>query len=274
MIYSALDGHIEYVLASDELKDISSSVVKAFVKHGVSVVDYAPLFVQGSLEERINKQFKVGITGGIAVGKSYVSASLAKTITAEFKVPVHNVNVDQILRDVYDEDSVGAQNMRNELANILGLQVLSADKKNVNRDLIKEKLFDSSCLRSVRLQVQAITKSHVERKYREALQGKQGVVIIEWAQMAEMNMTHWVNNNVVVVGSLTRDQFVKARGISSEQFSRIDIHQWSVAQKVRIITKQISLDQSGCIIQYDNKYGDDGGFAIQELAKQVVEMIS
>src|SRR5688572_1385691 len=184
MILPALDGRIEYVEAARDLKLVSSTLVKAFVDLYLDVDKFVPMFVKRMLEEKRLEQKRITVTGGIAVGKSWVAAELASQAAAAGPAAKH-INVDQLLRDVYDEASPGAQVVRDALAKQFGEAVLAPDGMTVDRRRLAEFLFVRGA-DDHRQFVTDLTMPHVARKYREAIASCKGLVILEWAQTAEM----------------------------------------------------------------------------------------
>lgn len=270
MILPALDGRIEYVEAARDLKLVSSTLVKAFVDLYLDVDAFVPMFVKRMLEEKRLQQQRITVTGGIAVGKSWVAAELARQATAAGPGAKH-INVDQLLRDVYDEASPGAQLVRDALAKRFGDAVLAPDGMTVDRRRLAEWLFVRGA-DDHRQFVTDLTMPHVARKYREALAGFKGLVILEWAQTAEMDMGRWTNNNVIVVDSPDRPAFLAKRGVDPERIALMDEIQWSAARKVDVLTERASRDKSGTVIRYANRmheYEESARADVAQLLGQV-----
>jgi pantetheine-phosphate adenylyltransferase len=247
MILPGFASHTIYLSAASEFTDISSSAVKAFVSHHVDVSRFVPLCVKARLEEEICGYQLIGITGGIASGKSYVAAELATRLDG-----IH-LNFDHLLRKLYVEQSRGAQRVRDSLAQWLGPEVLKNEGREVNRTVLAGRMFDPQCPDQLRQQVEALTTPHVFRLYREQLAHARGVVIVEWAQLAQMGLGHLVNNKVVIVDSPDREQLLTKRGISSEAFCRIAAHQWSTHKQVAHLETVVARDRFGSVTLYENR---------------------
>lgn len=268
-ILPSLDGRIIYLEAEDNMKYVSSSVVKSLVSHYLSVSDMTPLFVQRLLEERILGQYKVAITGGIAVGKSFVSKQLALELFDQHKIPAFCINIDQLVRDFYKEKSPAGDNLRKTLAKNFGNNVLSNNGNDVNREILKQQIFHKGN-KGLRIELHKMTAPHIERKYREALNGKKGIVILEWAQLAEMNMGHWTNNNCIVVDSQNKTGFANKRNLNAMFVKCVAKHQWSAEKKVSALREGIAFDNCGEVIEYQNIYGNDE--RIKNLAESVMSL--
>ena len=268
LILPGFSQRVVYLPARQELRDISSSLVKAFVSHGVDVSPFVPLFVKARLEELIVGQFLIGVSGGMASGKSYVAAQLAQHLGGT------HVNFDEFLRELYVEDSPGAQLVRDRLAELLGRDVLSPDGKSVERQTLKVRIFDPHCPNDVRRAVHDLTTPHVLRLYRKYLKGVRGVVLVEWAQLVEMGLANLVNNRVIVVDSPDRDELLKKRGIDRDAFDRVAAHQWSVEQKVSTLESVVARDQFGSVVAYENSLDPErSARGIEHLATHVREIL-
>ncbi len=66
-----IDTHV--LLGRRELAHVSSSAVKELCRYQGFTHEYVPLIVKEALERRLNEQVVVGVTGGIACGKSHLA---------------------------------------------------------------------------------------------------------------------------------------------------------------------------------------------------------
>src|SRR3989338_10410602 len=103
LLLPGFDKQIRFLSARQELSEISSSLVKALVLQGVNVSPYVPVFIKSALEKRLRGQTFVGVVGGIASGKTWVAQRLADRLGGGY------INFDEIIRELYDEQSQGAQ---------------------------------------------------------------------------------------------------------------------------------------------------------------------
>lgn len=287
MIYPQLNP--VYLSFRGKNATISSTIVKAFTQHYIDVTQYVPIFVKRALEERVCKQYKVGVTGGIAVGKSWVTDTLAKSLNAYFlyngkqtllpTIPRNErglfgtaIKFDDLIRSVYEDSAIGLSEMRKQLdylclANGSRVSILNPNG-TVNRPVLGKFIFNTHP--EMRLQVQNLTQPFVDAKYRGALKkAGPGVVVIEWAQLAEMNMGWLTNHNVVVVDSPDRAKFVEQRQISQEEFLSKTQFQWSAEQKVQALQSMAQKDGEGYIIQFQNTVENN---SINELTDNVLKL--
>lgn len=255
---------IDFIQADPKLKLVSSTMVKIFVQLQLDVDRFVPMFVKQALEERLLGQYRITVTGGIAVGKSWVAAELAR-LARDAGAQATHVNVDQLLRDLYDEPSNGAQQVRDKLASCLGDAILTPDRRGVDRKRLAEALFVSGA-EGPRQFVTDLTMPHVARNYRAALAPLKGLVVVEWAQTAEMDMGAWTNNNVVVVGSETREAFRVMRNIPKDRFEVMNEIQWSADRKAAMLSERAGRDKSGTVIRHSNDLKLDKAEAERDLA--------
>lgn len=253
MILPAIEGRFEFVQADPKLKLVSSTLVKAFVDLHLDVDKFVPMFVKQALEQKRLGQMRVTVTGGIAVGKSWVAAELARQATSGGPGAIH-VNVDQLLRELYAEDSPGAQLVREDIGGMFGPEALTPDRKDIDRRWMADRLFRAgdSAARE-RDHVTALTMPHVARKYREAIAGRKGLVVVEWAQTAEMDMGSWTNNNVIVVDSPDRQAFLAKRNVPADRIALMDDIQWSAERKAAVLGERAARDKHGTVIRYANR---------------------
>ncbi len=252
LILPGFASKVVYLEAEPHLREVSSTVVKAFASHGIDISPYVPSFVKAAVEEAICGQWKIGITGEMASGKTWVTQELAKELVSrDYEVAV--INFDQLVRDLYVEDSKGAQMVRDELARQLDSDVLTADRKAVNRPELARRLFSPETSSDVRQAIHELTAPHVMRLYRAALKSARGVVLIEWAQLAEMHLGSLVNHRAIVVESPDRTTQLAARSITATQAKNVAAFQWSADRKIAALTGAAEQAGSGMILHYENR---------------------
>lgn len=274
LIYPGIQDKVLFLEASEGFKDVSSSLVKAFVSHGIEVTNFVPVFVKALLEERITRQWKIGITGQMASGKTWVTNRL----TDELKMrgyDAHPIFFDQLVRDFYAEASQGAQLVRERFAALLGEDVLTADRCDVQRPILFSRLFDPATPDAIKEEVRELTAPHVLRLYREALRGARGIVLIEWAQLAEMGMGPFVNHRALLVESSDRETFVRERKLTSEQVARVARTQWDPDKKSQELAAAAHRDGCGLILRYENRRAseDEGRQMIAALADEILRHV-
>lgn len=291
MIYPKLNP--VYLSFRDKIY-LSSTIIKAFTNHHIDVSKYLPIFVKRALEERINKQYKIAVTGGIAVGKSWVTDNLAKLCNLEFirsgqqsTLPYDQIDqrdlfssavkFDDLIHCVYQDLSPGPVDMRQQIESLCLManckySVLNPDG-TINRLALAEFIFSDQCQNpNLRMEIQNLTQPFVDVKYREALKKvRPGVVFIEWAQLAEMEMGWLANHNTIVVDSPDRQHFLSQRNISMQQFSERSRFQWTAEQKVKALESNAFQSGNGYIIQFQNTINDN---KIQDLVNSVLDFFN
>lgn len=279
---------------------ISSTVVKAFTRHHIDVSQYVPMFIKQALEERICKQYKIAVTGGMAVGKSWVVDNLVKICNEKLVEKYYNkksrrnlfgdeeyayvvdndipafkaksINFDNLIREVYNDPMPGPLAMRKEIDRLFKLQgwpesVLNHDE-TINRQVLAKRMFAKDTSNEFRLKIHQLTQPFVDARYRSALKlAGEGLIIVEWAQLAEMNLGHLTNNNVIVVDAPDRARFCESRKISCSDFEERSRFQWSAQEKVRAILKAGDKDGQANVITFSNTIKDN---KINELAEEVL----
>ncbi len=259
---------VEYIPAQQQFEHVSSSLVKGFVELGIDVSRFVPLNVKAALEARIRGSVLIGVTGGISVGKSYVAQRLGSALTGPMRCSVYNINVDQLLHDVYAENSPGAKRLRCQIAELLGDDVLDDDV--LNRAIMRTRLFGSDEANRLRVEVERITTPHVMRLLRARLKEAKGIVLLEWAQLVEMDMVSFVNNRVIVVGADDHPAFLEKRGLTPENIVEVSRTQLSVSEKVARIERKIEEDKYGDQITFLNSLNPK---VYQRSMWQVVEWV-
>ena len=261
----ALTGHVEYLPAAESLRLVSSTMVKALVELQCNVEKFVPLFVKQALEERLLRQYRITITGGISVGKSWVANELARRASSIPTKTATHINIDRLIRSLYREDSPGAEQVRSALVVHFG-SILADNGRDVDRKALATRLFRAgSVAEEDRSFVTKLTLPHIERLYRSALAGAEGLVIVEWAQSAEMAMGSWTNNNVIVVDSDDRAKFAAERGISAERLAEMDKIQWSVDQKIQHFRSRCARENHGWTIRHQHAYHPVGDAPTKEI---------
>ena len=249
-----LPGFAEKALllqATPNLAHVSSTLVKAFALHHIDTSNMVPLGVKVALESALHEQVVVGITGGMAMGKSYVAEEIRKGLTRKSR-PCTVVNFDALARALYAEDSPGAQILRDDIDRMLP-GVLAPDRKSV--DLGKMKAEISKADPEVIRTLHGLARPHIFRLFRDAVRGKKGLILVEWAQLAEDGMLPLVNNRVIVVDSPDRDAMLANRGVPKEFFEKFAARQWPTDKKVATIEQEIAQSGHGRLFQYTNRLG-------------------
>lgn len=252
---------VHFLPARDSLREVSSSLVKSFVNLDVDVSSMVPRFIKAHLAMRLNGQLFLGVTGQMATGKSYVASRLVLDLCAR-GMTAHYVNLDELIRGLYAEHTPGAQAVRDELARVFGERVLIANRGDVDRTVLKAAVSRADA--DVRRGLHELTAPHVERLMRQAVRGKQGLVVVEWAQLCETSMDYLVNGNAVVVESPDHQDFLAARG-ATEFFEAMARAQWSADRKVEYLQAASIRHGCGRVWRYVNRRGQGVDGLVSEI---------
>ncbi|MEK7614961.1 MAG: dephospho-CoA kinase [Patescibacteria group bacterium] len=251
LIYPPIADQIMYLPSSPAFTHISSTLVKAFANHHVDSSAMVPLLVKQRMEERLHGQFKLGVTGEIATGKSWICHAVCEK-ARQSGLDAHTINIDELLRSLYLEQTPGTQRLREEIAQHIGDHVLCADRTTLDRHKMAETLFDATTSSDVRIAIEQLVRPHIDRLFRAALQGKHGLILIEWAQLAQMQLGNWTNNHVLLVESEDRPEFARERGINTERLMRMKELQWDADHQADALEQRAMRDGHGSVIRFHN----------------------
>ncbi len=255
LILAGFASHVHYIPSCKELEHVSSSQVKGFVEMGIDISRFVPMHVKVALETKIRGHTLIGVTGGIATGKSHVAERLASRLGG-----VH-INVDKLLHDLYAEDCHGAKLVRERIAELLGEDVLVGD--TLDRAIMRERLFGSPRAHVLRGQIEQLTTPHVMRLLRgrlSSIKGQPGPVFLEWAQLVEMRMIGFVSNRVIIVTADDYNALLAKRGLTVESILDIAEIQQPPDVKARGVQRKLKADGFGDWMIFENSL-DPGKFA-------------
>jgi pantetheine-phosphate adenylyltransferase len=231
------------LFAKPELAHISSGVVKSIQKEHGLIHDYVTLFVKQCLESKISEQFVIGITGEIGVGKSHVADVMVST-AGKLGVPCHNVDLDRIGHQILGElKEPKYRQIRDRLSERFGKNIRLPGGM-INRKLLGQIVFSND--RDLQDFNRVMLDPILVRLKRE-LVGKQGIVILNGALLAESRALYLCNNNVILVSCQKKIQEdrLKKRGLTMSQISRRIKSQYSFDQKKQMIGDRIAADKNG-----------------------------
>lgn len=277
LILPGLDSTVVYLQASPDYLGLSSTLVKSMVYHGLDVSRLVPRFVKRMLEERLCQQYRLGFTGQIASGKSYVAAQLSDCLRSVYGIEVSCVRLDDLEKRFLEEDSPSAEIVRSLLGRLLGPEVLDPDGSKIDSHKVAERIFDSSFPEDNRRLIHEAMAPQIARLLAESLSGKRGLVLIEWALLAENGLTHLTNDNVVLVHSPSREEFCQMRGLAPAKVSVIDRNQWSYQVKFALL-RQKAEEHGGVLVRFENTFENSPEFSelqrasVSQLAEAVLSI--
>ncbi len=255
-LWPFMHGHIVLLEAHEDLRHVSSTVARIWAARCLPLESIVPLHVKQALEERVVGQYKIGITGGIATGKSWLSTSLADAAAAR-GIAVHSIQIDEMIRRAYDATTMGGETLRAAISAVLGPAAING--KTVDRRYIAERIFDPAFGEQRRADYLALTMPYVKLEYQRALHDRSGtprsgLIIVEWSQFAEMHMNAWVNNNIVVVSADPRDHtaFIEKRGITAARLANNQALQWPASKVTRELQNRVIEAGSGRVWEFRN----------------------
>lgn len=233
-----------YVLfARPELMHVSSSTIKALQKEEGFIHQYVPLYVKQCLEARLSKQFILGITGETGSGASRVCEIFCEQGRAR-KIPVHPIDLDALGNEILEErQEPSYREVRERVIQEFGEGVRKSDG-TVNRKRLGEIVYqDYEGLR----RLSRILDRAVMVRLRRELRGKSGLIALNGALLAESNLTHLCNNNIVLVtcDKALQERRLRERGFNKRQIARRLASQYSAKEKKNKIQSGIEAENHG-----------------------------
>ena len=166
----------------------------------------------------------IGLTGGIASGKSTVS-NLFK------KVGVPIIDADVVARKVVEKDSEGLMSLTKRFGNSILLNDGSLDRTKLGRKMFS----DASVLKEVNDLLQPLIRTEIELQIQEAKKQNNPLLILDIPLLFEMHYENLCDEIIVVAVSLeTQIQRLKNRnGLSKEEALKRIESQMSLEEKVK-----------------------------------------
>jgi pantetheine-phosphate adenylyltransferase len=270
-----------YLMVADpKLSHISSSAVKELQEHQAkNIKEYVPLIVKEALEMRISGQYRIGVTGGIGSGKSFISNSLKHTsetmihTLSNNSIKVHVIDMDEAGRYILKESKEDIhQHIRLKVADRFGQNLLKEDKIDVAQLL--KLLFDDAETSLSRHEFEEIMAEPTMHIVRRQLKELKGVVLINSALFVEADICDIVNNNFIFVSCSeeTRISRLKKRGYSDFQIKNRLHTQLSPDTKLEAIKGLIHKESCGSVIEFENNDNNDSDIrGLYETIKKIYE---
>ncbi len=253
-----IETHI--LFSKPTLAHVSSSAVKEIQRNQGSIHEYVPLFVKQMLESRISQQYIVGVTGEMGAGKSHVSNAL-QALGAD--LPVHNIELDHIGHDILGTLQEPAYHQaRRAIAAHFGAAVV-ADDGFINRKALGEIVFND--IKQLKVLNQHLY-TPINVRLRREMAGKTGIILVNAALLAETDMLHLCNNNIILirVGEAAQLRRLQHRDLTPEQIRTRAGCQYDYQQKEACITEIINRDGYGQLWTLDNSSDADTA-AVEDL---------
>lgn len=248
---------------------ISSSLVKTLASHHIDL-NFVPCFIKQAIEEK-NSIYKFGVTGQMATGKSTIAKKLSYLLSGRYHGIYQNKAVQHIVSHISIDDLVtrfweskdpgyikAKTNIYEKLSEVGGKD-LTDSSGNVNKQNVASIIFKFPEIKQF---VETTTAPFINLMYRDELallsmkvkrcENTKGIVILDWAQLAEMNMGRWVNHNVIIVDSPDQKLMAEKRSLTYEELNERLKHQLSADEKEKKI-KNDALEGSN-VIRYTNRF--------------------
>jgi dephospho-CoA kinase len=168
----------------------------------------------------IKKGLIIGITGGLATGKTLVADMFGERGAVK-------IDADDISHRVMDEDPA----VKRELVDIFGEEILSGD--NIDRRKMAKKVF---CNKEELDKLCSVLHPAIIRRIKEEIkENKDKVVVLDAPLLIETGL-HEMMDIVIVVFASYENQIKRAadRGISEKEAECIIAMQMPLAEKVKI----------------------------------------
>ena len=256
-----------FLSARKELTHVSSSSVKSLQKENGLIHQYVPLYVKQCVEARISEQYILGVTGEPGMGKSYIGEKVVEE-GKQRGIPVHHIELDHIGHKIYLRQEPVYQNIRENIINHFGSHLRLPDG-SIDRKALGEIVFGN------REQLQKLNTLMYDPMLvglRQELRGKRGIILFDAALLAESELAHLCNNNVLLVtaNEATQQQRLQTRILTPEQIQRRLASQYRTAEKKAALEKKITEGRNGKLLIFDNSEGIPAS-SISDLFSEVQE---
>jgi pantetheine-phosphate adenylyltransferase len=241
----------------DNKAHISSSAVKALQREQGLIHEYVPLYVKQRLEEKISGQFIVGLTGGIATGKSRFAALLADRANAQ-GIEFHHLDLDRMVHYILGPSPEPRYRLcREQLVTRFGPEIALPDG-GISRKRLGQIVFGDPAEMK---KLDEVIYEPIMLKLRRELYGLHGLILLEAALLADKDYLYLCNNNIIVVTArpdvqtarlVARDGSDPRGPLTQEQAMRRVRSQWSNEEKLTNIRARQQRDHQGFLIHVEN----------------------
>lgn len=229
------------LFADRELAHVSSGVVKALQSSGGTTLGLVPLHVKQALEERISKQYILGVTGVIGSGKTHLCRQLSETFNG-----VYHINFDEIGHEILDGRPVDFYGHAREQIQ----KEFLPESKTIDRKELGEMVFNDPKKLS---RLNEIMMKPIIGSLRRKIFGKEGLILLDCPLLVESGLLHLCNNHVVLVKCSPENQRKRllGRGYSQDKIDRRIESQYNFENKRDSILSTIQEDAWGSVLEFD-----------------------
>lgn len=249
------------LFARPHLMHVSSSAIKALQVEEGFIHHYVPLNVKQCLDAKVSGQYLLGITGEIGAGKSHI-ASLFQDLARGRGIPVHSLSLDDLASQILEElPEPSYQQVREQIAQAFGPSVRNPDG-TINRKSLGDIVYSDN--RELD-RLNSIMEKPLMVRIRRELRGKRGLILFTAALLAESNLTHLCNNNVVLVtcDKASQERRLRERGLTPAQIQRRLETQYSESEKREKLLALLRQAHHGRLWTVDSSDGAPAGPATQ-----------
>jgi len=237
-----------------ELLKVSSSNLKSFINLGLDAKDFAPALTREALQMRMKGQLIIGVTGGIASGKTTFAETLQKFSeengTSE-DMPVYHIGLDELGKVVYNNNPIPKfLAIRKQINKEFGNELLKKDA-SIDTQKLGNIVFSSKKKLDRLMEIILDPILYLLRRKLDEL--GRGIFLIEGANLVEENLTHLVNENIVLVQvdkSTQRERLI-AKGFNDNQTTKRIKFQLKNKERIRTIIKRQQREFDRLLIKVD-----------------------
>lgn len=221
---------------------VSSSNLKLLGNLGIPMDRYANAYTRELLKLKTTGKLFIGVTGGIASGKSTFCKKIAE-FSANRDVPVHIINMDALGHIVLEsrEPVPLFSRARKQISKLFGDDVIN-ENGTVNRQKLGWKAFDNP--RKLETLTNLLSEPILYLLAKKIRAAEKGIVLIESAILMERNITELVDDNIIHVHTNAETQTARmrvSRGLTQSQAEKRIDSQLSAGE----LKEKISIVQTG-----------------------------
>lgn len=239
-----------FIPSRQEMAHISSSAAKELQLEQGLIHEYVPLFAKQKLEEKLSRQYILGITGEFGVGKLYICEKMEE-LGKQVGVDVHTIDIDKIGYEILEclMEPVYVE-LRKSIMQEFGIGI------KANRNFINSKALGKILFKDLKKlnRFNQITYKPLLLRLRRELYGKKGIILLNSDLILESKMAYLCNNNIILVKANKEAQLkrIKLRDYTEVQIGNRLASQYTAGKKEKLIKAQIAKEKQGILFRIDN----------------------